>query len=80
MYENKKINGFIFNNNTTFFTLFNQRFIYGFSKKLKNILQIRLESKTKKKIAELKFSKTILLFNTLFSIFPPKNDLKKSIH
>ena len=77
MREGKKINGFLFNNNTVFFELFKQKKIFGFSKKIKMLLQKRLETTKFKKIGALSFSQTIAVFGLLSKIFPQNNDLKK---
>ena len=76
MREGKKINGVLFNNNTLFSGLFSGC-VFGFSKFLKKVLIKRLESYTKETVGDLKYSKVLVLFDTLTAIVPSNNDLKK---
>lgn len=77
MREGKKINGFLFNAGTQFKDLFKQRYIFGFSKYVKQIISKRLEIQSSKKLGEIRFSKNLALFKTLFCIFPQHNNVRK---
>ena len=76
MREGKKINGILFSNNTPLFGIFGAG-VFGFSKFLKKVLIKRLESYSKETVGDLKYSKVLVLFDTLTSIVPNNNGLKK---
>ena len=67
----------VFYSTYSIFDFFFKYSCYGFSYKLYNIINMRLECRFIKKIKELKVSKLLLLFNTLLFVTPNKKDLKK---
>jgi ribosomal protein S13 len=75
--EGKKINGFVFYSSYSVSDFFFKHFCYGFSKKLYEILLIRLESRIDNKVKDLKTSKLITVYKLLSSVVPNNKSLKK---
>jgi ribosomal protein S13 len=75
--EGKKINNVVFYSTYSILDFFFKYSCYGFSYKLFNLLNSRLESRFLKKIKDFKISKLLLLYNILLSVTPNKKDLKK---
>ena len=77
MREGKKINGY-----TLYFSYSLQEFFfkyscYGFSKKLLNVLILRVENRVEKKLKDLKTSKLFTVHKILLGVVPKNKDLKK---
>lgn len=79
MREGKKINGGVFHSSYSLFEFFFKYSCYGFSKKLYNILILRLENRVDKKIKDLRISKLIVVYKILLGIVPQNKELKKKI-
>lgn len=77
MREGKKINGVVFYSSYSLAEFFFKYSCYGFSKKLYNILFLRLENRVEKKSKDLKTSQLISIYKILLSIVPDNKDLKK---
>ena len=76
MREGKIINNSIFYSTYSIYDFFFKYSCYGFSYKLYNILNLRLENRIFKKLKEFKTSKLLLLYNILLNIIPNKKDIK----
>jgi small subunit ribosomal protein S13 len=77
MREGKKINGVVFYSSYSISEFFFKYSCYGFSKKLYNILFLRLENRVEKKSKDLKTSQLLSVYKILLSIVPDNKDLKK---
>ena len=77
MREGKKINNYIFYSTYSISDFFFKYSCFGFSYKLYNILESRLEFRVLKKIKDFKVSKLLLLYSILLIVTPDKKDLKK---
>ena len=77
MREGKKINGSIFYSSYSLSEFFFKYSCYGFSKKLFNIITIRLENRVEKKSKDLKTSQLLTIYKILLSIAPSNKELKK---
>jgi len=75
--EGKKINGYLFYSSYSLSEYFFKYSCYGFSKKLFNILTLRLETRLEKKSKDLKTSQLVMVYKILLSVVPDKKDLKK---
>ncbi len=79
MREGKKINGHVFYSSYSISDFFFKYSCYGFSKKLYNILNSRLETRVDKKTKDLKISKLVCIYKILLNIVPENKDLKKKV-
>ena len=77
MREGKKINNSIFYSTYSISDFFFKYSCYGFSYKLFNSLNLRMENRVFKKIKDFKISKLLTLYCILLSVTPHKKDLKK---
>ena len=77
MREGKKINGHVFYSSYSISDFFFKYSCYGFSKKLYNILTLRLETRVDKKSKDFKTSHLITIYKILLNIVPENKDLKK---
>jgi small subunit ribosomal protein S13 len=77
--EGKKINGYIFYSSYSIYDFFFRNTCYGFSKKLYNILCVRLENRVTNKIKDIKTSKLILIYKLLLDVVPENKSLKKKM-
>jgi len=77
MREGKKINGSIFYSSYSIPEFFFKYSCYGFSKKLYNILFLKLENRVEKKVKDLKTSQLVSIYKILLDVVPGNKDLKK---
>ena len=77
MREGKKINNSVFYSTYSISDFFFKYYCFGFSYKLYNLINSRLESRFFKKVKDFRVSKLITLHNTLHMVVPDKKDLKK---
>lgn len=77
MREGKKTNGVIFYSSYSIYDFFFTYNCYGYANKLYSIINMRIESKFKKKLNDFGVSKSIAVFKTLDSVVPSNKDLKK---
>ena len=75
--EGKKLNGCVFYSSYSIQEFFFKYSCYGFSKKLYNILQLKLETRKNKKSKELKTSQILSVYRIILNIVPENKDLKK---
>lgn len=79
MREGKKINGYVFYSSYSISDFFFKHSCYGFSKKLFNILLLRLENRVEKKTKDLKTSQLITIYKILLNVVPDNKVLKKKM-
>ena len=79
MREGKKINGYVFYSSYSISDFFFKYSCYGFSKKLYNILTLRLETRVNKKTKDFKTSQLITIYKILLNIVPENKDFKKKV-
>ena len=79
MREGKKINGSIFYSSYSISEFFFKYSCYGFSKKLFNIIAMRLENRVEKKSKDLKTSQLLTIYKILLSVVPENKELKKKM-
>ena len=77
MREGKKINGCAFYSSYSLSEFFFKYPCYGFSKKLFNIMLLRLETRIEKKIKDVKTSTLFMIYKTLLDIVPNNKELQK---
>lgn len=79
MREGKKINGYVFYSSYSISDFFFKHSCYGFSKKLFNILSMRLENRVEKKTKDIKTSQLITIYRILLDVVPDNKSLRKKM-